>query len=54
MAKGDLADMANALVDGGIILSRLFEDREVLPRQVLLYRELVRAAFLPPAVPAPL
>jgi len=46
---GDLADMANALVDGGIILSRVFEDREVLPRQILLYRELVRAVFLPPA-----
>jgi AcrR family transcriptional regulator len=45
---GDLADMANALVDGGIILSRLFEDRQVLPRQILLYRELVRAVFLPP------
>jgi TetR/AcrR family transcriptional regulator, transcriptional repressor for nem operon len=49
---GDLADMANALVDGGIILSRLFEDREVLPRQILLYRELVRAVFLPPAAAA--
>jgi AcrR family transcriptional regulator len=43
---GDLADMANTLVDGGIIMSRLFEDREVLPRQILLYREFVRAVFL--------
>jgi AcrR family transcriptional regulator len=43
---GDLADMANTLVDGGIILSRLFDDREVLPRQILLYREFVRAVFL--------
>ena len=43
---GDLADMANTLVDGGIILSRLLDDREVLPRQILLYREFVRAVFL--------
>jgi len=43
---GDLADMANTLVDGGIILSKLRRDRQVLPRQILLYRELVRAVFL--------
>jgi AcrR family transcriptional regulator len=43
---GDLADMANTLVDGGIILSRLFDDRDVLPRQILLYREFVRAVFV--------
>jgi TetR/AcrR family transcriptional regulator, transcriptional repressor for nem operon len=42
----DLADMANVLVDGGIILSRLTRDRDALPRQILLYRELVRAVFL--------
>jgi AcrR family transcriptional regulator len=43
---GDLADMANTLVDGGIILSRVFDDRQVLPRQIMLYREFVRAVFL--------
>jgi TetR/AcrR family transcriptional repressor of nem operon len=43
---GDLADMANTLVDGGIILSRVFDDKEVLPRQILLYREFVRAVFV--------
>jgi AcrR family transcriptional regulator len=42
----DLADMANALIDGGIILSRLMRDRDVLPRQLMLYRKLVRAVFL--------
>jgi AcrR family transcriptional regulator len=42
----DLADMANALVDGGIILSRLMRDKDALPRQIMLYRELVRAVFL--------
>src|SRR5262249_16702106 len=43
----DLADMANVLVDGGIILSKLMRDKDVLPRQIMLYRELVRAVFLP-------
>jgi TetR/AcrR family transcriptional regulator, transcriptional repressor for nem operon len=42
----DLADMANTLVDGSIILSKLMHDKEVLPRQVMLYREFVRAVFL--------
>jgi AcrR family transcriptional regulator len=42
----DLADMANTLVDGGIILSRLMREKDGLPRQILLYRELVRAVFL--------
>ena len=43
---GDLADMANSLVDGGIIMSRVLDDRDVLPRQIMLYREFVRAVFL--------
>jgi len=38
--------MANTLVDGGIILSKLMRDKDVLPRQVMLYREFVRAVFL--------
>jgi AcrR family transcriptional regulator len=42
----DLADMANTLVDGGIILSKVLKDKDVLPRQVMLYREFVRAVFL--------
>jgi TetR/AcrR family transcriptional regulator, transcriptional repressor for nem operon len=42
----DLADMANALVDGGIIVSKLMRDKNVLPRQIMLYREFVRAVFL--------
>jgi AcrR family transcriptional regulator len=41
-----LADMASALVDGGIILSKVVHDKDVLPRQVMLYREFVRAVFL--------
>lgn len=42
----DLADMANTLIDGGIILSKVLKDKDVLPRQVMLYREFMRAVFL--------
>ena len=38
--------MANTLVDGGIIPSKLMRDKDVLPRQIMLYREFVRAVFL--------
>lgn len=41
-----LADMASGLVDGGIILSKALKDTQVLPKQVMLYREFVRAVFL--------
>ena len=41
----DLADMANALIDGGIIISKILKDREILPRQIMLYREFVRGVF---------
>jgi TetR/AcrR family transcriptional regulator, transcriptional repressor for nem operon len=43
---GALADMANTLVDGGIILARVMRDRNILPQQIMLYREFVRAVFL--------
>jgi hypothetical protein len=42
----DLADMANTLVDGGIIMSRVLVDKSILPRQILLYREFIRTVFL--------
>jgi TetR/AcrR family transcriptional regulator, transcriptional repressor for nem operon len=42
----DLADMATGLVDGGIIISRVLKDKDVLPRQVMLYRAFVRSIFL--------
>jgi AcrR family transcriptional regulator len=41
-----LADMASGLVDGGIILSRVLKDKELLPKQVMLYRDFIRAVFL--------
>ncbi|HXF55408.1 MAG TPA: TetR/AcrR family transcriptional regulator [Hyphomicrobiaceae bacterium] len=42
-----LADMVAALVEGGIILSRITRDREALPKQVLLYRDFIRLVFQP-------
>jgi AcrR family transcriptional regulator len=42
----DLADMLPVIADGGIILSKVSHDKDALPRQVLLYREFVRAVFL--------
>jgi TetR/AcrR family transcriptional regulator, transcriptional repressor for nem operon len=42
----DLADMANTLFDGGIIMSRVLVDKAILPRQILLYREFIRTVFL--------
>ncbi len=41
-----LGDMANVLVDGGIILSKVLQDKAVLPRQIMLYRDFVRTVFL--------
>ncbi len=40
-----LADMAASSVEGGLILGRLLKDQTILPRQILLYRDLVRATF---------
>ena len=42
----DLADMLSAVVDGGIILAKATKDPRALARQVLLYREFVRAVFI--------
>ncbi|MCL5776206.1 TetR/AcrR family transcriptional regulator [Limibaculum sp. FT325] len=43
----DLADMFSAVIDGGIILSKVTNDAAALPRQTLLYREFVRGLFDP-------
>ncbi len=40
-----MADMLSALVDGGIILSKALKEKDALPRQIMLYREFVRAVF---------
>ncbi len=43
----DFADMVSAMVDGGIILSKVLGDPKALSRQVMLYRAFVRAVFAP-------
>mgnify|MGYP001307116052 CR=1 FL=1 len=42
----DMADMLSVIADGGIILSKAVEDKDVLPRQIMLYRDFVRTVFV--------
>ena len=42
----DLADMLSVIADGGIILSRTIKDKRALARQMLLYRDFIKAVFL--------
>jgi AcrR family transcriptional regulator len=42
-----LADMITAIVEGGIILSRTFDDNRMLAQQVMAYRNYVKLAFEP-------
>ena len=41
----ELADMLSSIIEGGIILSRVLNDRHVLPQQILQYRTYVRLMF---------
>jgi TetR/AcrR family transcriptional regulator, transcriptional repressor for nem operon len=42
----DLADMVSVIADGGITMSKTVRDKAILPRQIMLYRDLVRSVFL--------
>lgn len=42
----DLADMLSVMMDGGITISRIMRDPQLLARQVVLYRAFVRGVFL--------
>lgn len=42
-----LADMAFALIEGGIIISKVLRDKQALPHQIMQYRDFVRSIFLP-------
>ena len=42
-----LGDMAATLVEGGLVMGRMLKDPSILPRQILLYRDLVRFIFAP-------
>ena len=41
----ELADMLTAVIEGGIIMSRLLKNRSILTNQILQYRDHVRLAF---------
>jgi len=41
----DLADMLSVIADGGIILSRVVNDKQALSRQIMLYRDFIKAVF---------
>ena len=43
----DMADMLNAMIEGAIILSRAMGDPQVLVRQVLLCRQMVKTTYQP-------
>ena len=38
--------MLSVIADGGIVLSRTVNDKAALARQMLLYRDFIRAVFL--------
>ena len=42
----DLADMLSVIADGGIIVSKTVKDKQALARQMLLYRDFIKAVFL--------
>ena len=46
MDLDDLADMLSVIADGGIILSKTIKDKQALARQMLLYRDFIKAVFL--------
>ena len=41
----ELADMLSAVIEGGIIMSKVLKDRTILPNQLLQFRNYVRLAF---------
>jgi AcrR family transcriptional regulator len=42
----NLAYMVFALVEGGIIISKVLKEKEALPKQIMIYRDFVRTVFL--------
>ena len=41
----ELADMLTSVVEGGIVMSRCLDDRDILPKQLLQFRNYVRLLF---------
>jgi len=41
----ELADMLTSIIEGGIIMSKVLDDRNILPKQLLQYRSYIRLVF---------
>jgi TetR/AcrR family transcriptional repressor of nem operon len=41
----ELADMLNSIIEGGIIISRAQMDKDLLPQQILMYRDHLRFMY---------
>ncbi|MDJ0700524.1 MAG: TetR/AcrR family transcriptional regulator [Woeseiaceae bacterium] len=41
----EIADMLSSTLEGGIIMSKVMHDQQVLPNQLLLYRDYIRLVF---------
>jgi TetR/AcrR family transcriptional repressor of nem operon len=41
----ELADMLNSIIEGGILISKVLDDRHILPNQILHYRSYIRLLF---------
>jgi len=40
-----LADMVSTIIEGGLVMGRALKDPSILPKQILLYRDLIRRSF---------
>jgi hypothetical protein len=38
----ELADMLSSIIEGGIIMSKVLDDRQILPNQLLQFRSFIR------------
>ncbi len=41
----DIADMLTSIIEGGIIMSRALDDKHILPKQILLFRNYLSLLF---------
>jgi AcrR family transcriptional regulator len=41
----ELADMLTSVIEGGIVMSRCLDDRDILPNQLLQFRNYIRLVF---------
>ena len=46
-STAELADMLPSVIEGGIILSRCLDDKDILPNHLLQFRQYVRLLFGP-------